>query len=210
MAELLIMRKRILLDASPVLYDRPFSAESFAEDWIVRQAEWWYQDGYFYGKNPKPGPGCLESRMSFPGNVLIDCYASTVPPSTHDIDIMWNMEWDLAKDERGVAYVAGVQGWWDGKIGLEKSPEYTLTVATPCPWFKPGQEYHIQTGSIDGHCFIFVNGELKLELLDPNPIDGQRYTKLGFEAYHSMIRLHNLTVRQIAWEAREQAYPNEI
>ena len=122
----------------------------------------------------------------------------------------WNMEWDEAKDERGVAYVAGVQGWWDGKVGLEKSPDYLLTAAAPCPWFRPGRDYHIMTGSIDGHCFLFVDGELRIELLDPDPIDARRYTRLGFEAYHSMIRVSQLIVRQIAWEPREQAYPDEF
>ncbi|MHB0938216.1 MAG: hypothetical protein ACYC6A_17635 [Armatimonadota bacterium] len=210
MADLLIMKKRILLDASPVLYDRPFSAESLAEDWEVRNAEWWHEGGAFFGRNPRPGPGCLISRARYPGNVLLDCVARTVPPSTHDIDIMWNMEWDEEKNERGVAYVAGVQGWWEGKIGLEKSPEYKLTAAVPCPWFTPGRDYHLQAGSIDGHCFIFVDGELRLELLDDHPIDAQCYARLGFEAYHSMIRISQLTVRRIAWEPRELSYPDEF
>ncbi|MHB9109354.1 MAG: hypothetical protein ACYDCO_20050 [Armatimonadota bacterium] len=142
--------------------------------------------------------------------MLLDCVARTVPPSTHDIDIMWNMEWDEEKNERGVAYVAGVQGWWEGKIGLEKSPEYKLTAAVPCPWFTPGRDYHLQAGSIDGHCFIFVDGELRLELLDDHPIDAQCYARLGFEAYHSMIRISQLTVRRIAWEPRELSYPDEF
>lgn len=210
MTDLLIMKKRIRLDASPVLWQRPCSAESLAEDWQVRNAEWWYEDGAFLGKNPLPGAGCLMSRHPYPGNVLIDFYAATVPPSTHDIDVMWNMAWDEEKDERGVAYVAGVQGWWDGKIGIEKSPEYALTVATPCPWFRPGQEYHVQVGSVDGHCFIFVDGELRLEFLDPNPIDHQRYAHLGFEAYQSMICLRDITIRRITWEPRVQEYATEF
>ena len=111
MSELLIMRKRILLNASPVLYDRPFTAESFTEDWAVRNAEWRYEDGAFIGRNPLPGPGCLISRAQYPGNVLMDCRAQTVLPSTHDIDVMWNMDWNEAKNERDVAYVAGIQGW---------------------------------------------------------------------------------------------------
>ncbi|MHB9109353.1 MAG: hypothetical protein ACYDCO_20045 [Armatimonadota bacterium] len=56
MADLLIMKKRILLDASPVLYDRPFSAESLAEDWEVRNAEWWHEGGAFSGGIPGPAP----------------------------------------------------------------------------------------------------------------------------------------------------------
>lgn len=210
MSELLMMRKRILLDASPVRYDRPPSAESLTEDWEVRNAEWRYEDGAFIGRNPVPGPGCLISRARYPYNVLMDIHASTVLPSTHDIDIMWNMEWDEEKNTRDVAYVAGLQGWWDGKVGIEKSPEYRLIAAVPCPWFQPGHTYHIQTGSIDGHCFTFVDGELKLEIFDPDPIDATRYNRVGFEAYQSMVRVSRIIVREIVWEPREMGYPHEF
>ena len=57
MAELVLMRKRIDLDASPLLYNRPLSEESFREDWEIRSAEWRYQDGALWGRNPLAGPG---------------------------------------------------------------------------------------------------------------------------------------------------------
>ncbi|OGV64939.1 MAG: hypothetical protein A3K19_10545 [Lentisphaerae bacterium RIFOXYB12_FULL_65_16] len=210
MSELLVMHKRIDLDGSPVLYDRPFSAQSFKDDWEVRNSNWRCDAGALWGTNPLPGPGVVMTRAGFPGNVLMDFYAQTVLPSTHDIDVMWNLSWDEATHTRGPAYVAGVQGWWDGKIGIEKSPQYKLVATTPCPWFKPGQEYHIQAGSIDGHSFIFVDDVLRLELLDPDPIDSQRHNRVGFEAYQSMIRIRNLVVRQIVWEKRPQAYAKEF
>ena len=120
--DLLLMQKRIDLDASPILYDRPCSQDSFAEDWQTRNAQWEYRDGAFWGRNPLPAPGVIFSKRSFPGDVLVDCYARTVLPSRHDIDVMWNMTWDEAGSMRGPAYVAGIQGWWEGKVGIEKSP----------------------------------------------------------------------------------------
>lgn len=210
MAELLIMRKRIDLDASPVLYDRPFTPEGLAEDWEPRHAEWRCEDGAIFGRNPRPAPGVIVCRRPFPGNVLVECIASTVLPSKHDIDVMWNLSWDEDLDQRGAAYVAGVQGWWDGKVGIEKSPEYRLVAAAPCSWFEPGQDYFIQAGSVDGHCFLFVDGVLRLEMLDPDPIDNQRHTRVGFEAYQSMIRVSDVIVRQIVWSEREQSYPEEF
>jgi hypothetical protein len=210
MADLLIMRKRIDIDASPVLYDRPFTPASFAEDWEYRNSTWECREGAFWGCNPDPTGGVLFTRRSFPGNVLLDFYARTVLPSTHDIDVMWNMSWDETTGARGVSYVAGIQGWWEGKAGIERSPEYKLTATVPCPWFTPGQDFHIQTGSIDGHCFLFVDGVLRLELVDPDPIDSQRHARLGFEAYQSRIRVSRLVVRKIAWEARAMAYAPEL
>jgi hypothetical protein len=210
MSELLIMRKCIDLAASPVLYDRPFSARSLKEDWQVRHADWRCEDGAFLGRNPEPAPGVIVCRHAFPGNVLVECRARTVLPSRHDIDVMWNMSWDEEADRRGPAYVAGLQGWWDGKVGIERSPEYRLVAAAPCPWFEPGRDYFIQAGSVDGHCFLFVDGVLRLELLDPDPIDAERHNRVGFEAYQSMIRVSDLVVRRIVWHEREQSYPVEF
>ena len=208
--ELLLMHRRIDLDASPILYDRPFDAASFAEDWQVRNAEWVCRDGALWGTNPLPAPGVVICRRPFPGNVLIDCIARTVAPSTHDIDVMWNLSWDETTNTRGAAYVAGVQGWWDGKVGIEKSPDYRLNATAPSPWFEPGRDYHIQAGSIDGHCFLFVDGLLRLELTDPDPIDSQQHCLIGFEAYQSKVCVSRLTVRQIVWEPREMGYAVEF
>ncbi len=208
--ELLIMHKRIDLAASAMLYDRPLTAESFEQDWQVRGGTWWFQDGCFHGMNPKPSPGCLLGRFACTGNVLVDFHAQTVLPSTHDIDVMWNVTWNEADNTRGLAYVAGIQGWWDGKAGVEKSPAYKLVAATPCPWFTPGREYHIQAGSIDGQCFVFVDGRLVLEVFDGEPIDSQASNLVGFEAYQSMIRLRDIQVRRIAWEPRKMGYAAEF
>jgi hypothetical protein len=210
MADLILMRKRIRLDDSPVLYDRPLSEASFQEDWEVRNSQWRYQDGAFWGENPQAAPGVIFSRMAFPGNVLVSFYAQTVEPSTHDIDVMWNMSWDEANNQRGVAYVAGLMGWWNGNVGIERSPEYTLIAAAPCPWFEAGHEYFIQAGSIDGHCFLFVDGILRLELTDPNPIDSSQHNRIGFEAYQSKIKVRDVVVRQIAWTPEDQSYPVEF
>lgn len=208
--ELILVNKRIKLAESPVMYDRPFSAESFREDWEVRTGQWQCQDGAFVGKNPQPGPGCIISRTAFPFNVMMDCRAQTILPSTHDIDIMWNVTWEESTNTRGIAYVTGIQGWWDGKVGIEKSPAYKLFAGVRCPWFQPGREYHIQTGSINGHCFVSVNGELKLEMMDPDPIDCKQSNRVGFEAYQSWIRIRDLKVRQIVWEPREAKYSQEF
>jgi len=109
-----------------------------------------------------------------------------------------------------MAYVAGVEGWWEGKVGIEKSPDYGLTVCTPLFNFTPGDIYHIQCGSIDGHCFVFIDGKLVLEVTDPNPIDSQKYGKIGFEAYCSFIQVRNLKVRSISWESAVQRYEPEF
>lgn len=203
------MRKQIDLEKSPLLLSETFESGSLDERWRVCGGEWWIEDEWLTGKNHENAPGMVLSKGDYPGNVLMDFEARTVLPSTHDIDAMWNGCWDEEKNERGTAYVAGVQGWWDGKVGLEKSPDYKLTVCTPLFEFTPGQIYHIQCGSIDGHCFIFIDGKLILELTDPDPIDSQEYSKVGFEAYASHIQIRSIQVRQIAWTPIDQHYEPE-
>ena len=61
-------------------------------------------------------------KKDFPGNVMVEFEARTVKPSTHDINVMWNGEWNDSLNLRGKAYIAGIEGWWEGKVGLEKSP----------------------------------------------------------------------------------------
>lgn len=95
-------------------------------------------------------------------------------------------------------------------MGIEKSNDYRFMVGTPLFDFKPGKTYRIQAGSIDGHCFILADGKLLLEAMDPDPIDNQKYTKVGFEAYCSKIRIRDIRIRQIYWELVEMKYEVEF
>ena len=149
-------------------------------------------------------------KKNFPGNVIVTFDASTVFPSTHDINVMWNGEWLKSENRRGVAYVAGFQGWWNGKVGIEKSPDYKFMTGTPLFKFEPGTIYHIKAGSIDGHCFIFADDNLLLETMDPDPIDNQKHTKIGFEAYSSIIRIKNIAIRQVHREPVDLTYDPEF
>jgi len=168
------------------------------------------ENGWLTGKNPENCPGMIVSKRDFFGNVMVDFEARTVLPSTHDIDVMWNGSWDETKNERGIAYVAGLEGWWVGKIGLEKSPDYLLNAATPLFDFEPGKIYRIQAGSVDGHCFICVDGKLLLEMTDTQPIDNQKNGKIGFEAYCSFIQIRNIKVKSICWSELVLNYSKEF
>lgn len=201
-----LMKKRILLDSSKVLFDKPLTQEDFLQEWTIHHSSWAVKDGWLEGENPGNWPGMAILKQDFPGNVLVEFEAQTILPSSHDINVMWNGEWLLQTDQRGIAYVAGLQGWWTGKVGIEKSNDYKFMVGTPLFDFEPGKLYKIQAGSIDGQCFILADGKLLLEAMDPNPIDNQKYNKIGFEAYCSKIRIRNIKIRQICWEAVEMKY----
>jgi hypothetical protein len=204
------MKKRIDINSCPILYEKEVTPESLSEEWTIHHSDWKVEDGWLIGENSGNWPGMAVMNQDFPGNVLIEFEAQTILPSTHDINVMWNGEWLEDTDQRGIAYVAGLQGWWTGKVGIEKSNDYKFMVGTPLFNFEPAKLYKIYAGSIDGHCFIFANGQLLLEAMDPDPIDNQKYTKLGFEAYSSKIKIKNIVIRQIVWELVEMKYEAEF
>ena len=207
---LMLMKKRILINTSQILYNQEVTTESLSKDWTIHHSEWKVEKEWLVGENRGNWPGMAILKQDFHGNVLVEFEAQTVLPSSHDINVMWNGEWVEKTDQRGLAYVAGLQGWWTGKVGIEKSDKYKFMVGTPLLDFKPGDSYLIQAGSIDGHCFIFANGKLLLEAMDPDPIDNQKYTKVGFEAYCSKIRIRKIVIRQINWEPVNMEYQPEF
>lgn len=206
--KLRLMGKEIDLDKSPVLYDRPFTAATLAEDWEISGGEWQVGDehwltGLFRGN----GGGILYSRGHYPGNVLLEFDGCTVPPCSNDLNFTWcSAGWNQAANDAGISYIAGLQGWWDGKAGIEHYPECRCSAQTPLLAFTPGQIYRIQAGSIDGHCFIFVDGRLVIELQDPDPIDSSLYNRVGIGTYASHIRVRNFQLRQITWQKIRTSY----
>ena len=204
-----IMKKIIDLENSPILLEDDFKGDDFDERWEVKTGEWRVEGGWCYGQYRENAPGMIVSKGDFTGDVLVEFDAQNVLPSNHDINVMWNGSWDEKSNKRDVAYVAGLQGWWEGKVGIEKSPEYKLNAGTPLFNYEAGKIYHIIAGSIEGHCFMIVDGKLLLEVTDPDPIDSSKYGKVGFEAYCSSIRITNVKVRQIKWKPKEMRYePN--
>ena len=210
MDSILLMHKQINTDECPIVFDVPFNADTWTEHWKVRGGDWSVDGEWATGSHPHNSPGMITSTANFYGNVMLDFEARTVLPSTHDINCMWNGSWDEQTNTRDVAYVAGLQGWWEGKVGFERSPEYVLNAGTPLFKFEPGKIYHMQAGSVDGHVFVVVDGQLLLEVTDPDPIDPSKYGMVGFEAYCSCIQIRKPIVRQIVWHHREQSYQPEL
>ena len=64
-------------------------------------------------------------------------------------------------------------------------------------------------GSVDGNCFMFIDGKEIIELTDPDPIDHSIYTKVAFTAWSSHIQIKNIVIRQIKWNSLEMKYAPE-
>ena len=75
-----LMKKRIAPESMEILYDRPFTPESFAQDFEVRDGNWFVQDGFLIGENRQNSAAMALLRRSFYGPVCLDFYGK-VPAS---------------------------------------------------------------------------------------------------------------------------------
>jgi len=192
-----LMRKRIDPDNMEIIYDRPFTQESFEQDFEIRDGNWYVEDGWLIGESRKNFASMAIMKENFFGPVCLDFYAKVLEPCTHDINCMWSGSWNEETNTRALAYVSGIGGWWDGKIGFEKSPDYKLVANTELLNFVPGKSYHVAVGNIANDLFIFVDGVLAMELSDTDPIDINKYGRVGFEAFCTKVKYKNFTVKQI-------------
>ncbi len=201
----------VYLDDLMVLYSHDdYTDEDFRRDFEIKSGEWYTEDGWVVGKNPECCPGMIISKENFFGNNMLELTCKMVSPSTHDINIMINGSWDEENDCRDIAYVTGVEAFWHGNVGFEKSPEYKLTCATSLFHFDPEEEHKMQFGNVDGKIFVIVDGRLALEITDPDPIDVTKYGKIGFEAYSSWWKFKNVRVKKLKYEKIEEKYVKEF
>ena len=55
-----------------------------------------------------------------------------------------------------------------------------------------------------------MDDKLCLEITDPDPLDSDKYGKIGFEAYSSWWRFKNLKVYKLRYEKIEEYYNPEF
>jgi hypothetical protein len=204
------MKKKLFPEEMEILYNRPFSEESLKEDFEIRAGKWYVEDGWLVGENRTNFAAMVISKRDFFGPILMEFDAETILPCTHDINVMWHGSFNDETNTRDVAYVAGLAGWWDGKVGFERSPEYKFNVGTQLFDFVPGKTYRMTVGDIGGHIFILADGKLLLEITDPDPINDQKYGRIGFEAYCSKLKFKNLCIKRASYEDDVKEYVPEF
>ena len=206
-----LMRKRIDPDALEVLYDRPFTPEILKEEFEIKDGNWYVDDeGWLVGENRKNSAAMVMSKGEYFGDVLVEFDAATILPATRDINVTWHGSWNEEINKRDIAYVFGIEGWWEGLIGFERSPEYEFKVGTKLFPFEAGRVYHVQVGNIGNELFIAIDGVLALEVHDPDPIDIMKYGRVGFEAYCTKVKYKNFKVKRITYTDTAKPYDPEF
>ncbi len=205
--EILLLGKRILVDKSKVLLSYQ-PDENFRDIWDVKLGTWYYEDGYLIGSEPENRGGILLSKQRFDRDVMLSFTVASVLPATRDLNAVYCVTWDDEVNYLKKGYISGLNGWYEGKSGIERFPEDELRSLTPLYHYTPGTEVRITTGAIQGHNFLIVDGELIQELVDNmDPIVGGH---VGFSPYSTVLKIKDIEVREIYWEERSQSYIPEF
>lgn len=202
-----LIEKSIDDSGSGILFSEPFTEECLAAHWEIASGSWRVEDGWLTGMLRENGGGMIYTKAGFPGDVMIGFTARTVPPCRNDLNFVWNTEgWNKAANDAGVGYIGGLGGWWGGNLGLEHYPECRMRSTTSLFRLEAGRAYHVQAGSIGGHCFIAVDGAVALEAMDPQPIDTEKYNRVGLGVYCSHVQYRDFAVKRILWKPEVQSY----
>ena len=205
--ELCLLGKKIIVEKSPILLSYT-PDENFRDVWYDKGGKWYYENGYLIGEEPENKGGILLSKQVFDKNVMLSFTVSSVLPATRDLNAIFNTTWDDEINYLKKSYITGLNGWYEGKSGIERFPEDGLRALTPLYEYTPGTEVRIDTGAIDGHCFLFADGKLIAELIDPDPI--APFGHVGFSPYSTILKIKDIVVREIYYENIVQSYEPEF
>ena len=210
MSKIKLVNKIIDIDNSRIIYNKPLD-DSWQDDWQVMAGEWSVQDGCLVGVERGNKGGVLFFKQRFDGiNVMLTCKISTILPATRDVNGIFCAEWDDKTDYLGDYYVCGLNGWYDDKSGIEG---YKAGLGDFCGMsetsykYKAGEEIEFTFGSINGHCFMLVNGRLVAEHLDG--ILKLNKGHIGFSPYCTMLRIRDIVIREISYVNNQQHYDPE-
>lgn len=201
-----ILNKEIDLNESKILYNAPLTTENMEKYWQVYNGNWHIEDGWLTAENPGDYPEFIMSRENYPGNIILDFEARVVAPYDNDINFLLHSSMYEDKKDLADSYIMSIGGWWEGKAGIERSPDYNLYAASSLFKLEPGTTYRIQGGIVEDQLFIFIDGKLAIETKDANPIDSSVHSRVGFDAYASHLQIRNLVIRQACWKPIQLSY----
>ena len=201
-------------DKSPVIFEYN-PGDDWQQYWDVMTGEWKHENGYLIGSEPGDFGGILMSKERYEEDVMFSFAIGTVLPATRDVNAVFCANWNETRDYLGESYVCGLNGWYEDKSGIEKvlasskdgGDQRGVYTTTSCYTYVPGTEVRMTAGSINGHTFMVVDDVLISELIDPTPIRGGH---VGFSAYCTKLKIKDIEVRRIYWEAFIQKYKPEF
>ena len=204
--ELRLLGKLVKLDECPLLLQTHPDTD-WQKNWQVMHGEWSLENGWLIGAERGNRGGILFSKESYDCDVIFSFTMKTVLPATRDLNALFCAHWDPQTDDLGNAYVVGLNGWYEHKSGIERNPETEVRALTGTYHYVPGTEVRITTGIIQGHSFLYADGELIEELIDPHFISGGH---VGFSPYCTKLAIKDIELRRVVWHNFVQSYDPEF
>ena len=118
---LYIMSKEIDVEKSEILYAPVFDEQTLAQDWEVSGGDWSVENGWVTGTYRENAGGLIYTYREFPGDIMLDFKAKSIPPCNNDLNFSWKTTgWDYEINDAAEGYIAGLNGWWENKAGIER------------------------------------------------------------------------------------------
>ncbi|MBQ6810471.1 MAG: hypothetical protein IJO94_03600 [Firmicutes bacterium] len=177
-----------------LLFSEDFSS-GWQERWEISGGEWNAAEGVLDGLYRGNAGGLIYTNAQFPGNIIMDFYGRMVSPCNNDLNFSFRAKgWDYEKGDAAQGYIAGINGWWKNRIGIEHYPECRIFALSGMFDAKSDRDYHIQAGIVDSYCFIAVDGTLAVLLADPDPISEEGCFRIGLGTYCSHVQFRDLKI----------------
>ncbi len=212
-----LMKKKLYPDEMETLFEvGDFTDEILAEHFDIKDGKWYVDDeGWLVGENRKCSAAMCVTKEWYTGDILVEFDAATVAPATRDINVTFHGSWDEENNTRAMGYVFGLNGFWEGRIGFEKSPSYDTVILTQLFNFVPGEVYHITVGSVQLapgviKVFLAVNDVICLEFKDSHPLDTATYGFVGLEAFCTRVKHKNLKIKRLVATDDPKTYTPEF
>lgn len=196
MKEILLCGRKIDPEKSKLLL-RYEPGPDWQDYWTPMSGHWECKDGYLIGTEPGNKGGILFSKETYEKDILFSFTMASVLPATRDLNAIWCACWDEDRDYIGESYVCGLNGWYEGKSGIERLRTSRIKGLTGAYQYKPGTEVRMTCGIVDGRNFLLVDDELICELIDPDPIKGGH---VGFSAYCTKLKIKDIEIREVYYE----------
>ena len=206
MKEIRLLGKRIDLENSPLLLSYQ-PDENWQKVFRRLRGTWTVENGWLIGEETGNFGGILLTHEFYEKDVMLSFTMASVLPATRDLNALFCARVDEENEDLGDSYVCGLNGWYEHKSGIERSPETGLRALTGAYSYTPGSEVRITTGIIGGHSFLYADGVLVSELIDPNYISGGH---VGFSPYCTVLAIKDIEVRRAVYEDFPQSYEPEF
>lgn len=169
-------------------YSDDFERETLGPHWWPSGGHWTIRDGYAYTTGANNAPLFLKAKL--PDDVVVEV---DVMSETRDVDSKIELMTDGRTHQSGYIFILG---GWDNTIStIARLDEHGKDRVEKRPTGVQGKKkYRWRIEKQGGDIDWYIDGDLYLELDDPEPLEGEGHNRLAFSNWQNRIRYDNLRI----------------